>query len=142
MPSAGRPRRAILKPLAINSQIAGAASVKHLAKAPVWRRVEMVDETASLQAMSWTTLLMVLIVFCSSTCHADESKWLKRPPPSFEQQQSVAAEMAKNDGLLRQGDIIATDRGFLVFKGVAADGYTNEFAPLPNPLNAGRFRTD
>ncbi len=34
-----------------------------------------------------------------------------------------------NDGLPQKGDIVVTDRGFFVFIGLAADGYTYEFAP-------------
>lgn len=49
-------------------------------------------------------------------------------------------EIAKGDGLLRQGDIIVTPHGFLVFKGIAADGYANQFEPVPNPLNPRSLR--
>jgi hypothetical protein len=41
-----------------------------------------------------------------------------------------------NDGLLQRGDIVATDRGFFVFRGLAADGYSHDFAPIANPLPA------
>ncbi len=60
---------------------------------------------------------------------------VKRPPPPPEEAQDIATEIAKSDGLLRPGGIIVTSRGFLVFKGVAADGYSNEFESVPNPLN-------
>jgi hypothetical protein len=43
-----------------------------------------------------------------------------------------------NDSLLQKGDIVVTDRGFFVFRGVAADGYTFEFSPVPNPGSIGR----
>jgi hypothetical protein len=39
-----------------------------------------------------------------------------------------------NDSLLQRGDILATDRGFFVFRGLAPDGISNDFAPIPNPL--------
>jgi hypothetical protein len=39
-----------------------------------------------------------------------------------------------NDNLLQKGDIVATDRGFFVYRGLAPDGFTNDFAPIPNPL--------
>lgn len=68
-------------------------------------------------------------------CAAADTTRLKRPPPSPDEAQNIAVEIAKNDGLLRQGDIVVTPRGFLVFKGVASDGFTNEFEPLANPLN-------
>ncbi|MEH2535958.1 hypothetical protein V1277_004742 [Bradyrhizobium sp. AZCC 1588] len=38
-----------------------------------------------------------------------------------------------NDTLLQKGDIVVTDRGFLVFRGPAPDGMTNEFARVPDP---------
>jgi len=40
--------------------------------------------------------------------------------------------------LLRQGDIVVTDRGFMVFRGLAADGINNDFVPIPNPLPTTR----
>jgi hypothetical protein len=40
-----------------------------------------------------------------------------------------------NDSLLQKGDIVATDRGLFVFRGLASDGYTYDFSPVPtNPL--------
>ena len=44
-----------------------------------------------------------------------------------------------NDGLLQKGDIVVTDRGYFVFRGVAADGYTFEFAPVPNPATGNKI---
>jgi len=45
-----------------------------------------------------------------------------------------ASEDAMNDGILRMGDVISTDRGFLLFRGYAADG-SPDFAPVRNPLD-------
>jgi hypothetical protein len=42
--------------------------------------------------------------------------------------------MAVNDSLLRSGDIVVTGRGFLMYRGVAADGVTGDFVLIPNPL--------
>lgn len=78
-------------------------------------------------------------MFASGDCFSQAPNRIKRPPPSFDELQTLAVEMAKSDGLLRRGDIIVTSRGFLIFKGLAADGYTNEFEPVPNPLNQSRF---
>lgn len=39
-----------------------------------------------------------------------------------------------NDSLLQKGDIVVTDRGFFVFRGVGTDGYTYDFTEVPNPL--------
>lgn len=71
---------------------------------------------------------------------AQASNRIRRPPPSFEESQALAVEIAKSDGLLRPGDIIVTPSGFLVFRGVAADGYTNKFEMVPNPLNQERLK--
>ncbi|MDN3275916.1 hypothetical protein QWJ07_16765 [Frankia sp. RB7] len=69
---------------------------------------------------------------------AAETTRLKRPQPNPDEAQNIAVDIAKNDGLLREGDIVVTPRGFLLFKGVASDGFTNEFEPVPNPLNQNR----
>lgn len=79
-------------------------------------------------------------VLAAAISSAQESNRIRRPPPSFEESQALAVEIAKGDGLLRPGDIIVTPRGFLVFRGVAADGYTNQFEMVPNPLNQGKAR--
>ncbi len=63
---------------------------------------------------------------------------IKRQPPSRIEAERTASEIAMNDGLLQKGDIVVTDRGFFVFQGVAADGYSFNFAPIPNPLPAQR----
>ncbi|MBR0697810.1 hypothetical protein [Bradyrhizobium lablabi] len=45
-----------------------------------------------------------------------------------------------NDSLLQKGDIVVTDRGYFVFLGVAADGISSVFAPVPNPIRSERPR--
>jgi hypothetical protein len=42
----------------------------------------------------------------------------------------MASDMAMNDSLLRKGDIVATDRGFFIFRGQGPDGITKDFAPV------------
>lgn len=83
---------------------------------------------------------LAIILVAWTGCAASEVTRVKRPGPSPEEAQNIAVDIAKNDGLLREGDIIVTPRGFLVFKGVASDGYTHEFEPVPNPLNQNRGR--
>jgi hypothetical protein len=63
---------------------------------------------------------------------------IKRKPPSPIEAERIASDMAMNDSLLRKGDIVATDRGFFIFRGLASDGITNEFAPIPSPVPPGR----
>ena len=55
--------------------------------------------------------------------------------PTQAEADRMASESAINDSILRKGDIVATDRGFLMFRGFLADGLTADFAPIPNPLS-------
>jgi hypothetical protein len=81
-----------------------------------------------------TWFLIALCLIFADAALAQESSRIKRKPPTREEAARAAAEMAMNDNLLRKGDIVATDRGFVVFRGLAADGITNEFAPVANPI--------
>lgn len=81
--------------------------------------------------------LMVLIAFwiaLADAAAAQGTTRLKRKPPTPAEADRIAAELAMNDSLLRKGDIVVTDRGFVVFRGIAADGVTNEFEPIANPI--------
>jgi hypothetical protein len=82
-----------------------------------------------------TALAALLLLQGLTNCGAAETTRIKRPPPTAEELRNAAVEIAKNDSLLRQGDIVVTGRGFLKFKGIAADGYTFEFEPVDDPLN-------
>jgi hypothetical protein len=59
-----------------------------------------------------------------------------RPTPA--EAERIASDMAINDSLLKKGDIVVTDRGFLLYRGVAADGVAGEFVAVPNPLSTGK----
>jgi hypothetical protein len=37
-----------------------------------------------------------------------------------------------------RGDVVATDRGFFLFRGLAPDGIANDFVPVPNPLSSNK----
>jgi hypothetical protein len=63
---------------------------------------------------------------------------LAREPPTPIEAERIASDTAMNDSLLRKGDIVATDRGFFVFRGSAEDGIANDFAPVPNPLSSAK----
>ncbi|MBI5263421.1 MAG: hypothetical protein HY852_16550 [Bradyrhizobium sp.] len=78
--------------------------------------------------------LAVLTTMASS---AQEGGRIKRAPPTPAEKDRIASEMALNDSLLQRGDIIATDRGFVIFRGLAPDGMTADVAPIPNPLRKG-----
>ena len=57
---------------------------------------------------------------------------IKRPPPSETELARIAIDEAMNDGSLQIGDIIATGKGYVRFRGVKADG-SYEFESVGNP---------
>jgi hypothetical protein len=83
--------------------------------------------------------VMVSTVALGSAVSAETGR-IKREPPDAAEAERIASEMVINDSLLQNGDIVVTDRGFFVYRGLAADGYTYEFSPVPNPLSFGRPR--
>jgi hypothetical protein len=82
-------------------------------------------------------LLVLSIAISATAASAQEHGRIKRKPPSEAEAERIASDMAMNDSLLRRGDIVATDRGFFIFRGLAADGIANDFVPVPNPISAG-----
>jgi hypothetical protein len=85
-----------------------------------------------------TSFLIVLCLLVAGAAPAQEGNRIKRKPPTPAEAEQQAADMAVNDSLLRQGDIVVTGRGFVRFRGLAADGVTGQFEPVPNPLLAGK----
>lgn len=89
--------------------------------------------------MGRTKLLLAIalaaFVFASGVAASAESGRIKRKPPDAAEAERIASDTAMNDSLLQKGDIVVTDRGFFVFQGLAPDGYTFEFSPVPNPLS-------
>jgi hypothetical protein len=83
--------------------------------------------------MNSTRILLVILmlqpVFGAS---AEEHGRIKKKPPTAVEAEHIASEMVRNDGSLQKGDIVATDRGFFLFRGLAPDGINNEFEPVPN----------
>lgn len=79
-------------------------------------------------------LLILAMTLFAATAFADENSLrIKRKPPTPAEADQIASDVALNDSLLRKGDIVVTDHGFLVFQGMAADGISNNFVPIPNP---------
>jgi hypothetical protein len=64
-----------------------------------------------------------------------QAERIKRRPPTDAELGRLASENVMNDGILRKGDVISTDRGFFVFLREKPDG-SYDFAPVPNPLFA------
>jgi hypothetical protein len=62
-------------------------------------------------------------------------KW--RPPTQAEAERK-ASELATNDSILRKGDIVVTDRGFLMFRGIWQTVPQEIFVPVPNPISNAR----
>ena len=83
-------------------------------------------------------IALIAVVSASDSATAAESIRIKRKPPDAAEAGRIASETVMNDGLLQKGDIVVTDRGYFVFRGVAADGYTFEFSPVPNPAATGK----
>jgi hypothetical protein len=83
-------------------------------------------------------LIVISIATAGTAAFAQEHGRIKRPPPNALEADRIASDMAMNDSLLRKGDIVATDRGFFVFRGQGPDGITNDFAPVSNPLPSSR----
>lgn len=83
-------------------------------------------------------IALIAAVFASEIAVAAETGRIKRKAPDAAEAERIASDVVMNDSLLQKGDIVVTDRGFLVFRGLASDGYTFEFSPVPNPLPVPR----
>jgi hypothetical protein len=80
----------------------------------------------------WLLLMLAMAIFAATAMAEEYSP--RRKPPSPAQADQIASDVALNDSLLRKGDIVVTDRGFFVFRGIGADGISNDFVPVPNPM--------
>jgi hypothetical protein len=79
---------------------------------------------------------MTLIKFCLALLLmvplAASAERIKRPPPSEAELARIAVDDAMNDGSLQIGDIIATGKGYVRFRGVKADG-SSDFEIVEDP---------
>lgn len=80
--------------------------------------------------------LVVLLLLKPICCVSADTGRIKRKPPGAAETDRIVSDMVMNDGSLQKGDIVATDRGFFVFRGLAADGVTGDFVPVADPLSA------
>jgi hypothetical protein len=89
--------------------------------------------------MSRITLLIAFALLQSTVAASAER--IKRKPPNETEAARLASDQAMSDGMLREGDVVATDRGFFQFRGLAPDG-SSDFLAVPNPLSTskGGFR--
>jgi hypothetical protein len=75
-----------------------------------------------------------MTILAATAAAAENSPRIKRRPPTSAEAEQIASDAALNDSLFRKGDIVATNRGFFLFRGIGTDGITNDFAPVPKPL--------
>jgi hypothetical protein len=73
-----------------------------------------------------------LVLPCFEAAAVERNK--KRPAEA----ERIASDMVMTDSLLQKGDIVATDRGFLLYRGLASDGVSGDFVAIPNPLSANK----
>lgn len=85
-------------------------------------------------------IAVIASMMASGVAGSEETGRIKRKPPDAAEAERIASETVMNDNLLQKGDIVVTDRGFLVFQGLAPDGITNEFLPLLNPVTSNKAR--
>jgi hypothetical protein len=78
-------------------------------------------------------LTVALLVGAATAAFSQENGRIKRRRPTPQETERLMSETVMNDGSLQKGDIVATDHGFLVFEGIAADGVTFEFRPIASP---------
>jgi hypothetical protein len=80
--------------------------------------------------------LLVAFALLLSACAASAER-IKRKPPTNIEASRIASDQAMSDGMLRIGDVVATDRGFFQFRGLAPDG-SSDFLAVPNPLSPSK----
>jgi hypothetical protein len=86
--------------------------------------------------MKRVLLFSFVAIVSGSNAFAEDHGRIKRKPPTPAEVARIASDMAMNDSLLQQGDIVVTDRGFFLYRGLAPDGITNDFVRVPNPLSS------
>ncbi len=80
---------------------------------------------------------MICLLQVPLAAAGEEHGRIKWKPPTPEQAARRASEEAMNDSILRRGDVVATDRGFLLYRGFAEDG-SRDFVAVQNPLMPAR----
>ncbi len=80
-------------------------------------------------------LLLVAIFQPGFAACAQQHERIKKKPPTPVEVERMASDMVMNDVSLHKGDIISTDSGFFLYRGLGPDGYTNDFVRVPNPLS-------
>jgi hypothetical protein len=73
------------------------------------------------------SLVVVLVVILQGASAASALERIKTRPPTSAEAHRIASELAMDDSTLQKGDIVSTDRGFFVHRGIGADGETRTF---------------
>jgi hypothetical protein len=81
-------------------------------------------------------VLPLALLSSSAIVCAQEHGRIKKRAPSVTEAERNISEGVMNDGTLQKGDVVVTDRGFFLYRGLAPDGITYDFAPVPNPLSS------
>ncbi len=84
--------------------------------------------------MKQMTLLLFVSMLQPGVSFAQEHARIKKKPPTPVEVERVASDIVMNDGSLHKGDIVSTDRGFFLYRGLGPDGYANDFVRVPNQL--------
>lgn len=78
----------------------------------------------------------VPLALLSAGAGAQEHGRVKKKPPNVTEAERIVSDSVMNDGTLQKGDVVVTDRGFFLYRGLAPDGFSYDFAPVPNPLSS------
>jgi hypothetical protein len=81
-------------------------------------------------------VLPLALLSASAIAGAQERSRIKKRLPTVTEAERNISESVMNDGTLQKGDVVVTDRGFFLYRGLAPDGITYDFAPVPNPLSS------
>jgi hypothetical protein len=87
--------------------------------------------------MKWVFLVVLAAIFQTGFAAAaeDHGRRIKKKPPTPVEAERLASQVVMNDSSLHWGDIVSTDRGFLLYRCRGPDGYTNDFVGVPNPIS-------
>jgi hypothetical protein len=97
----------------------------------------LLERKKALHTRQMLRIILLIALALLQSAFAASAERIKRKPPSEIEAARIASDQAMSDGMLRQGDIIATDRGFVQFRGLAPNGGF-DFVPVPNPLTTSK----
>jgi hypothetical protein len=100
-----------------------------------WQKIpEAIDRSVLERVWSMYRITILVLVMLSAPIFGAMAERIQRKPPDEAERARRASEQVLNDGDLRTGDIISTDRGFFQIRGLNVDG-SYDLAPVPNPLS-------